>query len=66
MIKVGLVGCGRIPKKHSDILGKKKEKPYRVHSCCKTVHSKGFYLLLNCKTEENTFHRFHPIKSAHD
>ena len=42
------------------------EKLCHVLWCCKTMHSKVFVPLLDGKMEKKTFHRFQPIKSAHD
>ena len=42
------------------------EKPYFVPWSCKTLHSKGVIPSLNCKMVKKAFHRFQPIKSAHD
>ena len=42
------------------------KKLHRVPWCCKTVRSEGFVPLLNHKIEKKAFHRFQPIKSAHD
>lgn len=41
MIKVGLVGCGRISKKHSDILGKKKVEGFALIAVCDIIELKA-------------------------
>ena len=36
------------------------EKPHRILWCCKTVHSKAFFPLPNCKMEKKLFTVFNP------
>ena len=41
MIKVGLVGCGRISKKHSEILGNNLVKGITLTAVCDIIEEKA-------------------------